>query len=89
MQTMTKTTDGFVISEMDLQLRGPGEFFGTKQHGLPELKIANLYRDMQLLKEAQDAASTLLAKDPTLQEPEHAGLRAQISTWFEGKNLEL
>ena len=89
MQTMTKTADGFVISEMDLQLRGPGEFFGTKQHGLPELKIANLYRDMQLLKEAQDAASTLLAKDPTLQEPEHAGLRAQISTWFEGKNLEL
>ena len=89
MQTMTKTTDGFVISEMDLQLRGPGEFFGTKQHGLPELKIANLYRDTQLLKEAQDAASTLLAKDPTLQEPEHAGLRAQISTWFEGKNLEL
>ncbi len=89
MQTMTKTTDGFVISEMDLQLRGPGEFFGTKQHGLPELKIANLYRDMQLLKEAQDAASTLLAKDPALQDPEHAGLRAQISTWFEGKNLEL
>lgn len=89
MQTMTKTTDGFVISEMDLQLRGPGEFFGTKQHGLPELKIANLYRDMQLLKEAQDAASTLLAKDPALQEPEHGGLRAQISTWFEGKNLEL
>lgn len=89
MQTMTKTTDGFVISEMDLQLRGPGEFFGTKQHGLPELKIANLYRDMQLLKEAQDAASTLLRQDPVLQEPEHAGLKAQISTWFEGKNLEL
>lgn len=89
MQTMTKTTDGFVISEMDLQLRGPGEFFGTRQHGLPELKLANLYRDMQILKEAQDGAATLLSQDPTLQKPEHAQLKAQISTWFEGKNLEL
>lgn len=89
MQTMTKTTDGFVISEMDLQLRGPGEFFGTRQHGLPELKIANLYRDMQVLKEAQDGAAALVAKDPDLQAPEHAKLKAQISTWFGGKNLEL
>ncbi|HOJ09962.1 MAG TPA: ATP-dependent DNA helicase RecG [Clostridiales bacterium] len=60
MQVMEKTCDGFIISEKDLELRGPGEFFGTKQHGIPELKIANLYKDIELLKIAQQAASDML-----------------------------
>lgn len=89
MQTMTKTTDGFVISEMDLKLRGPGEFFGTRQHGLPELKIANLYRDMAILKEAQQAAGDLLRKDPKLEQEENAYLKSRLSAWFEGKSLDL
>ena len=89
MQTMTKTTDGFVISEMDLKLRGPGEFFGTRQHGLPELKIANLYRDMAILKEAQQAAGDLLRKDPQLEQEENAHLKSRLSAWFEGKSLDL
>ncbi|HBN82367.1 MAG TPA: DNA helicase RecG, partial [Clostridiales bacterium] len=59
LDVMTKSTDGFYISEQDLKLRGPGEFFGTRQHGLPELKIANLYTDMSILKEAQECAETI------------------------------
>ena len=56
MKIMCKTNDGFQIAEKDLELRGPGEFFGTRQHGLPELQIANLYNDMNILKEAGEAA---------------------------------
>src|SRR5690606_3562666 len=60
MQVMTETHDGFVISEKDLELRGPGDFFGTRQHGIPDLKIANLYRDMDILKKAQEAAEIII-----------------------------
>lgn len=60
MKIMEKTNDGFVISEEDLKLRGPGEFFGTRQHGLPEFKIANIYTDIHILKEAQKAALEFL-----------------------------
>ncbi|MCJ7856791.1 ATP-dependent DNA helicase RecG [Lachnospiraceae bacterium NSJ-143] len=59
MKVMKKTNDGFEISETDLKLRGPGEFFGTRQHGVPQLKIANLYKDSEILKEAQEAAKKL------------------------------
>ena len=82
MKTMKETTDGFVISEMDLKLRGPGEFFGTKQHGLPELKIANLYQDMAILKEAQTAAQKIYAMDPKLLEEEHILLRKEYSALY-------
>ena len=57
MQAMTKTTDGFRLAEIDLEQRGAGDFFGTRQHGLPEFKIANLYRDMDILKDAQEATN--------------------------------
>ena len=89
MKAMTKTGDGFVISEMDLKLRGPGEFFGTRQHGLPEMKIANLYRDTEILKEAQKGAAELLKKDPELSQEEHLLLREKMEGWFAGKSLEL
>jgi len=71
LQAMVQSTDGFYISEMDLKLRGPGDFFGTKQHGLPALHIANLYQDMSILKEAQEAANTLIQADCTLEKEEH------------------
>ena len=67
LQVMTKTGDGFKIAEEDLRLRGPGEFFGQRQHGLPGLKIADLGCDTQLLREAQAAAEELLRRDPALQ----------------------
>ena len=89
MKTMTNSEDGFVISEKDLQLRGPGEFFGIRQHGLPELKIADLYRDMPILKEAQSAAAALLQKDRLLEAEEHGLLREHIAGYLEGKSLEM
>ena len=60
LETMCKSNDGFYISEQDLKLRGPGDFFGTRQHGLPEFKIANLFEDMDILKQAQRAAEKTL-----------------------------
>lgn len=89
MKTMTESEDGFVISEKDLKLRGPGEFFGIRQHGLPELKIADLYKDMAILKEAQSAAAELLKKDRFLEEEEHQLLREHIDGYLEGKTLEM
>lgn len=89
MKTMTESEDGFVISEKDLKLRGPGEFFGIRQHGLPELKIADLYKDMTILKEAQSAAADLLRKDRFLEEEEHLLLKEHIAEYLEGKTLEM
>ena len=66
LKVMTQTGDGFKIAEEDLKLRGPGDFFGRRQHGLPALKIADLTCDMRLLKEAQGAALALLERDPEL-----------------------
>lgn len=89
MNVMTKSSDGFVISEMDLKLRGPGEFFGTKQHGLPELKIGNLYKDMAILKEAQKAAQELLQKDSHLELPEHEQLKQQVTALWQSEQLSI
>ena len=86
---MTKCEDGFLLSEKDLQLRGPGEFFGIRQHGLPELKIADLSRDLPILKEAQKAAAELLARDGELREEEHGLLRERLGGYLEGKLLEI
>lgn len=78
-----QTNDGFIIAEKDLQLRGPGEFFGTKQHGLPDMKIANLYEDIDILKSAQDAAKILLEADPTLSGEQHKLINLKILERFE------
>lgn len=82
MKVMEQTTDGFVISEKDLELRGPGDFFGTRQHGIPELKIANLYRDLEILKKAQEVALKLLEKDRLLVEPENVRLGQAVKEKF-------
>lgn len=84
MKVMEKTSDGFVISEKDLELRGPGDFFGTRQHGIPELKIANLYRDMEILKKAQEAALLLKEKDKLLKNAENRLLGLAVSKRFSG-----
>lgn len=75
---MEKTNDGFKIAEFDLQIRGPGEFMGAKQSGLPGFKMANLVRDVEILKLARDHAFEILAEDPKLQKKEHALLREEL-----------
>ena len=82
LRVLSKTNDGFQIAEEDLRLRGPGDFFGSRQHGLPQLGIADLAGDMRVLKEAQTAAGELLRSDPGLTEPEHAGLLARVKRLF-------
>ena len=88
MKVMTSTNDGFVISEKDLELRGTGEFFGTKQHGIPEFKIANLFEDIQELKSVQAIAMKIIDKDPKLEKEENKLLREVVDTKF-GDRIEI
>lgn len=87
LKIMEESTDGFVIADTDLKLRGPGDFFGTKQHGLPEMKIANLYTDAKVLKEVQKAVKSLLEQDKDLSLPEHQGLKVKLLQTIEGEQM--
>ncbi len=82
---MTDTNNGFVISEKDLELRGSGEFFGTKQHGLPELKIANLFEDIEMLKSIQSVAIKIMEDDPNLEKEKNVALKKQIQDKFKDR----
>ncbi len=82
LEVMCRTSDGFVIAEEDLKLRGPGDFFGERQHGLPRLKIADLVQDTRLLTQARGLAEELLSQDPQLSAPEHRGLRQLVRELF-------
>jgi ATP-dependent DNA helicase RecG len=84
-EAMTSTNDGFRIAEVDLELRGPGDFFGTRQSGLPEFRVADLLRDGAMLEEARREAFALVETDPKLLAPEHRGLRAGLLTRWRGK----
>lgn len=75
---LEKTTDGFKISEFDLELRGPGEFMGTRQSGLPGFQMAHLVRDIEILQDAREAAFAILEGDPSLQKPDHLPLREYL-----------
>ena len=85
MNVMKATNDGFIISEKDLELRGTGEFFGTKQHGLPEFKIANLFEDMQVLKLVQSIAIEIIGKDPKLEKEENKKLKKLVKNKFQDR----
>ena len=82
MKVMCQTNDGFVISEKDLELRGSGDFFGTAQHGVPELKIANLFENIRELKEVQELASQIIADDPNLEKEKNFRLKNLIEDKF-------
>ena len=82
MKVMQETNDGFKISEKDLELRGSGEFFGTKQHGLPEFKIANIFEDMKMLKEIQQIAIQILNQDPNLSSAKNKLLKTAVDQTF-------
>jgi ATP-dependent DNA helicase RecG len=88
LKAMTSTTSGFDIAEMDLQLRGPGEFFGTRQHGLPEFKIADITQEMELLHLAKEDALAILEADPRLRDLQHARLRDALKAQL-GDSLQL
>ena len=85
MKVMTETNNGFIISEKDLELRGSGEFFGTKQHGLPELKIANLFEDIEMLKSIQSVAIRIMEDDPNLEKEKNINLKKQIEEKFKDR----
>jgi len=90
MKIMTESTDGFVISQKDLELRGSGQFFGTRQHGIPELKIANLFSDSLVLKNAVEAASRIISKDPSLSSESLSDIKMRIDSLFaefDGNNI--
>lgn len=89
MQILEQSSDGFIISEKDLELRGPGEFFGTRQHGLPELKIANLFIDMKMLKMVQKEAIKIIEEDPGLNKKMHERIREKIEELFKEVNKDL
>ena len=82
LEAMVAVQDGFVIAERDLALRGPGELMGTRQSGLPDLKVAHLVRDVRILEQARTEAFEVVRRDPQLADPRHAALRAAVvRTW--------
>lgn len=89
MSIMEETTDGFKISEKDLEIRGPGEFFGTRQHGLPELKVANIFKHMKILKIAQQEARYIISEDPKLNNFENEKIKKEILKKFENRLEEI
>lgn len=87
-EIMEASSDGFFIAEEDLKLRGPGEIFGTRQHGLPDLNISDLSRHLKIMEHAKKEAKVILEKDPVLESDENKGLKRKITKLF-GENLTL
>ena len=79
---MCKTTDGFEIAKKDLELRGPGDFFGSRQHGLPDMRVANLMTDTRILYEAQKTAKEIIDGDAVLSEEEKSALDKEVNKLF-------
>lgn len=85
LKVMEKTTDGFKLAEEDLLIRGPGDFLGTRQSGLPDFRVASILRDARILNEAKEDAFALAARDPLLDKPEHAILKEALIMKWQGK----
>lgn len=86
LDVIKNNTDGFKIADEDLKLRGPGDFLGSRQHGLPDMKIADIFADRETLHLAGKEAEELIKRDPALHDPENAGLRAEIAALFSRLN---
>lgn len=84
LETLCKSRDGFFIADEDLKQRGPGSFFGTEQHGMPELKLANLVSDMDMVRTVSTDAEALLKADPELKAQEHTALKEEIFALWRG-----
>ena len=89
LEALCRTTDGFQIAEQDLALRGPGDFFGSRQHGLPLLKVASLQMDLETLQAAQQAAATVIRSAESLDAPELAPLKARVQALFTSQEVSL
>jgi len=85
LEVLTETDDGFKVAEEDLRIRGPGEFFGTRQHGLPELKVADLVEDFELLRLARRDATEIIDEDVGLDAPHHQQLRREVIRAYRGR----
>jgi ATP-dependent DNA helicase RecG len=85
LEVMVKTNDGFKIAEEDFTIRGPGEFLGTRQSGLPDFRVAHIGRDIKILTEAREAAFALIESDPELKKPEHMMLRQVLHERWRGR----
>ena len=85
MDTMVRTNDGFEIAEVDLELRGPGDVLGTQQSGVPDLKMADLLRDREILSAARYIANRILEEDPALEQPHHAILNTTLKRAVAGR----
>ncbi|MBR1739035.1 MAG: ATP-dependent DNA helicase RecG [Ruminococcus sp.] len=88
LRVLSRTSDGFEISREDLKMRGPGDFFGSRQHGLPKLRIADMADDSEVLKDAQRAAKKLLDADPDLSSPENKGLKELVELLFSSETSD-
>jgi ATP-dependent DNA helicase RecG len=83
LDALCRTNDGFEIAETDLRQRGPGDFFGSRQHGLPETRFAGIYTDPDIVEHARAAAEEIFARDPALVLPEHRELARRVASVFE------
>ena len=89
MKVLCSTTDGFRVADEDLRLRGPGDFFGSRQHGLPLLKVASLQMDLETLQAAQQAAAAVIRGAESLDAPELAPLKARVQALFTSQEVSL
>jgi ATP-dependent DNA helicase RecG len=88
LEALVRSNDGFVIAEEDLRIRGPGEFFGFRQWGMPEFRVANIVRDGELLQQARSEAFAVVKQDPQLAAPAYQGIKEKMRRKWE-KKLEL
>ncbi|MFH0887140.1 MAG: DNA helicase RecG, partial [bacterium] len=87
-KAMLRSNDGFYIAEVDLRLRGPGEFYGVRQSGLPEFKVADIIRDEEVLRKARKEAFSIVSADPELRSPHHSAIKKRLFEKY-GDFLEL
>jgi ATP-dependent DNA helicase RecG len=88
LKAMVQTNDGFEISEEDLRIRGAGDFFGTRQSGLPDLKMADITRDQEILEDAREAAFALIEQDPALTAEQHQRLKTHYERYYQRRDVD-